>query len=56
MKRIAVNHYYITEAIDNYIDQLEYIYYLRQQVEDYRTGKLETFTLEEFEEFLDVED
>jgi RHH-type rel operon transcriptional repressor/antitoxin RelB len=39
--------FYMNEALANSIDRLEYEYGLLQQVEDYRTGKLETYSIEE---------
>jgi RHH-type rel operon transcriptional repressor/antitoxin RelB len=37
----------MNEALADSIDRLEYEYGLLQQVEDYRSGKLETYSLEE---------
>ena len=48
--------FYITQAVDEYIDHLEYVYSLRQQVEDYRAGKLKTYTLDEMIERYDLDD
>jgi RHH-type rel operon transcriptional repressor/antitoxin RelB len=39
--------FYMNEALANSIDRLEYEYGLLQQVEDYRSGKLETYSIEE---------
>jgi RHH-type transcriptional regulator, rel operon repressor / antitoxin RelB len=39
--------FYMTKALSESIDQLEYEYGILQQVEDYRAGKLETYSLEE---------
>jgi RHH-type rel operon transcriptional repressor/antitoxin RelB len=39
--------FYMNEALADSIDRLEYEYGLLQQVEDYRSGKLETYSLEE---------
>jgi RHH-type rel operon transcriptional repressor/antitoxin RelB len=39
--------FYMNEALADSIDRLEYEYGLLQQVEDYRTGKLETYSIEE---------
>lgn len=48
--------YYVNEALADSIDRLEYEYGLLKQVEDYRAGRLETVTLDELEESLDLED
>lgn len=48
--------FYISQAIENELDRLEYIYGLRQQVEDYRAGKLETYSLDEVGELLGLDD
>lgn len=39
--------YYVNEALADSIDQLEYEYGLLKDVEDYRAGRLETYTLDE---------
>lgn len=39
--------YYLTEALQESIAQLEYEYGILKTVEDYRTGRLETYTLDE---------
>lgn len=39
--------FYMTQALEESIDTLEYIYNLRKQSEDWRAGKLETYTLDE---------
>jgi RHH-type rel operon transcriptional repressor/antitoxin RelB len=39
--------FYMNEALADSIDRLEYEYGLLQQVEDYRSGKLETYSIEE---------
>lgn len=39
--------FYMNEALADSIDRLEYEYGLLQQVEDWRAGKLETYSLEE---------
>lgn len=39
--------FYMTKALSESIDQLEYEYGILQQVEDYRAGKLETYSFEE---------
>ena len=48
--------YYVTEALEDAIAELEYEYGLMKQVEDYRAGKLETVSLEEVERQLDLLD
>lgn len=44
--------YYMTEALNASISQLEYEYGILKKVEDYRAGKLKTVTLDELEEDL----
>ena len=44
----------MTEALAAEIDRLEYEYGLLKKVEDYRAGRLETVTLDELEESLDL--
>lgn len=39
--------YYVNEALAAEIDRLEYEYGILQQVEDYRSGKLKTYGLDE---------
>ncbi len=39
--------FYMTEALADSIDRLEYEYGLLKDVEDYRAGRLETYTLDE---------
>lgn len=46
--------FYTTEALTAEIDRLEYEYGLLKKVEDYRAGRLETVTLDELEESLDL--
>lgn len=48
--------FYISQAIENELDRLEYVYGLRQQVEDYRAGKLKTYSLDEVGEMLGLDD
>ncbi|MDY2789136.1 MAG: ribbon-helix-helix domain-containing protein [Atopobium sp.] len=48
--------FYVTEALEDAIDRLEYEYGLMKKVEDYRAGKLETITLDELEESLGLAD
>lgn len=39
--------FYMTEALEESIDRLEYEYGILKDVEDYRAGRLETYSLEE---------
>lgn len=39
--------FYLRKALEDSIDQLEYEYGLLRQVEDWRAGRLETYTLDE---------
>lgn len=48
--------YYMTEALAGSIDRLEYEYGILQQVEDYRAGRLKTYSLDEVGEMLDLDD
>lgn len=48
--------YYMTEALADSIDQLEYEYGILKQVEDFRAGRLETYSLDEVREHCDLED
>ncbi len=48
--------YYMTEALEDSIDRLEYEYGILKKVEDFRAGKLETVTLDELEESLGLAD
>ena len=48
--------FYIAQANENELERFEYIYSLRQQVEDYRAGKLETYSLDEVGEMLGLDD
>ena len=45
--------YFYKKALTESIDELEYTYGLLKQVEDYRAGKLETYTLDEARSYLD---
>lgn len=47
--------YYLTQALAESIDRLEYEYGLTQKVEDWRAGRLETARLDELEAALGVE-
>ena len=42
--------FYMTQALNDSIDKLEYEYGLLKQVEDYRAGRLKTYSLEEVKE------
>ncbi|WP_455021174.1 type II toxin-antitoxin system RelB family antitoxin [Lancefieldella rimae] len=48
--------YYITEAMEDAIDEFEHEAELIKMVEDYRAGRLETITLDELEESLGLAD
>lgn len=48
--------YYMTEALADSIDRLEYEYGILQQVEDYRAGRLKTYSLDEVGEMLGLDD
>lgn len=48
--------YYMTEALAESIDRLEYEYGILKKVEDFRAGRLETVTLDELEESLGLAD
>lgn len=48
--------YYVTEALEKSIAQLEYEYGILMKVEDYRAGRLETVTLDELEQHLGLDD
>ena len=48
--------FYINEALSKSIDRLEYEYGILKQVEDYRAGRLKTYTLDEVGEMLDLDD
>lgn len=48
--------YYVNEALASEIDRLEYEYGLMRQVEDYRAGRLQTYTLDEVKERLGLAD
>lgn len=39
--------FYVNKALKESIDQLEYEYGILKQVEDYRAGRLETYSLDE---------
>lgn len=44
--------FYINEALSESIDRLEYEYGILRKVEDWRSGRLETVSLDELEESL----
>lgn len=48
--------YYLTEALQESIAQLEYEYGILKTVEDYRAGRLETYTLDEVRYHCGLED
>ena len=48
--------YYITEALENAIDEFEHEAELIKMVEDYQAGRLETITLDELKENLGLTD
>ena len=48
--------YYMTEALADSIDQLEYEYGILKQVEDFRAGRLETYSIDEVREHCGLED
>ena len=48
--------YYITEAMEDAIDEFEHEAELIKMVGDYRAGRLETITLDELEESLGLAD
>jgi len=47
--------YYITEAIKKHLDDLEDLYLAEQRLIDVRSGKSKTYTLEEVEKELDLD-
>ena len=47
--------YYLTQALAESIDRLEYEYSLMQKIEDWRAGRLQTVSLDELEADLGVE-
>ena len=48
--------FYYTEALKESIERLEYEYGILKQVEDYRAGRLETYSLDEVREHCGLED
>ncbi|WP_276930881.1 type II toxin-antitoxin system RelB family antitoxin [Faecalibaculum rodentium] len=47
--------FYINKALQDSIEEFEYVYNLEQQVLDYRAGKLKTYDLDEVRELLGLE-
>jgi RHH-type rel operon transcriptional repressor/antitoxin RelB len=48
--------YYIREAVEEHLDDLEDIYLAEKRLEDLRAGRSRTYTLEEVEKRLGLED
>lgn len=48
--------YYVNEALASEIDRLEYEYGILKDVEDYRAGRLKTYSLDEVEQRLGLGD
>lgn len=48
--------YYMTEALADSIDRLEYEYRILKDIEDYRAGRLKTYSLDEVGEMLGLDD
>lgn len=48
--------YYIKEAISNDIDRIEYEYGILQDIEDYRAGRMITYSLDEVGEMIGLAD
>lgn len=48
--------YYVNEALQESIDRLEYEYGILKDVEDYRAGRLRTYSLAEVGEMLGLDD
>lgn len=48
--------FYMNEALADSIDRLEYEYGILKDVEDYRAGKLKTYSLAEVGEMLGLDD
>ena len=47
--------FYITEALEEAIDQLEFEYKILKKSQDWRAGKLKTIILDELKESLELE-
>ena len=48
--------FYVTAALKDSIDRLEYEYGILKDVEDYRAGRLKTYSLDEVSEMLGLDD
>ena len=48
--------YYINKVLTESIDRLEYEYGILKQVEDFRAGRLKTYSLDEVGEILGLDD
>lgn len=48
--------FYMTEALSESIDRLEYEYGILKDIEDYRAGRLKTYSLDEVGEMLGLDD
>lgn len=48
--------FYMTEALEAEIDRLEYEYGILKDIEDYRAGRLKTYSLDEVGEMLGLDD
>lgn len=48
--------FYMTKALSDSIDRLEYEYGILKDVEDYRAGRLKTYSLDEVGEMLGLDD
>jgi RHH-type transcriptional regulator, rel operon repressor / antitoxin RelB len=48
--------FYMTEALSAAIDRLEYEYGILKDIEDYRAGRLKTYSLDEVGEMLGLDD
>lgn len=48
--------FYVNEALQEAIDRFEYEYGILKDIEDYRAGRLETYSLDEVGEMLGLDD
>ncbi len=48
--------FYVNAALEEAIDRLEYEYGILKDIEDYRAGRLKTYTLNEVGEMLGLDD
>lgn len=48
--------FYMAEALSESIDRLEYEYGILKDIEDYRAGRLKTYSLDEVGEMLGLDD